>query len=72
MTFLHSTSSCGKSILSKAIQSQIDQPFWHYKSDQLIAERVLPKQVNDVGAFDWKINRLKFFEAFHLCIMGSF
>jgi len=66
--FLHGTSSCGKSTLSKAIQSQIDQPFWHFASDQLVEAGMLPKRVNDGGAFDWKINRPKFFEAFHLCI----
>lgn len=66
--FLHGTSSAGKSTLSKAIQSQIDLPFWHYASDQLVEAGMLPKRINDGGAFDWKINRPKFFRAFHLCI----
>ncbi|MGL6262308.1 chloramphenicol phosphotransferase CPT family protein [Vibrio sp. WXL103] len=66
--FIHGTSSSGKSTLAKAIQSQIDSPFWHFASDQFVEAGMLPKRVNDGGEFDWRINRPKFFKAFHLCI----
>lgn len=66
--FLNGTSSSGKSTLAREIQVQSDIPFWHVASDQLVEAGMLPKRINDGGEFDWKINRPKFFNAFHGCI----
>ena len=66
--FLNGTSSSGKSTLAREIQKQADIPFWHVASDQLVEAGMLPKRINDGGEFDWKINRPKFFNAFHSCI----
>ena len=66
--FLHGTSSSGKSTLAKAIQVQALIPFWHFASDQFIEAGMLPEKTDDGGAFDWRINRPKFFDTFHQCI----
>lgn len=66
--FLNGTSSAGKSTLAKAIRLQAEIPFWHVASDQFVEADMLPKRVNDGGAFDWSINRPLFFDAFHLCV----
>ncbi|WP_427978657.1 chloramphenicol phosphotransferase CPT family protein [Agarivorans sp.] len=66
--FLNGTSSSGKSTLAKQIQAQVAIPFWHFASDQLVEAGMLAKRENDGGDFDWKINRPKFFAAFHACI----
>jgi chloramphenicol 3-O phosphotransferase len=66
--FLHGTCSSGKSRLAKELQAQLQIPFWHFASDQLVEAGMLPKRVNDGGVFDWKHNRPIFFDAFHGCI----
>jgi chloramphenicol 3-O phosphotransferase len=66
--FLNGTSSSGKSTISKKLKERSDVPFWHFASDQLVEAGMLPKQISGSGAFDWHINRPKFFEAFHQCI----
>ncbi|OED41307.1 hypothetical protein AB833_09850 [Chromatiales bacterium (ex Bugula neritina AB1)] len=66
--FLHGTSSSGKSTIAKSLQTQLDLPFWHFSSDKMIESDMLPQRSNDNSAFDWKINRPLFFNAFHGCI----
>jgi len=68
LIFLNGTSSSGKSTLARGIQSQASIPFWHVASDQFIEAGMLPKWVNDGDDFDWKVNRPKFFKAFHACV----
>ena len=66
--FLNGTSSSGKSSISKELQICLPEPFWHFASDQFVEIGMLPKRVNDGGAFDWYLNRPKFFDGFHRCI----
>ncbi len=68
LIFLNGTSSSGKSTLAKEIQRRASIPFWHVASDQLVEAGMLPLRTNDGSAFDWNINRPKFFNAFHACI----
>ena len=66
---LNGTSSSGKSTLARALQSQIDQPFWHFSIDHLIRENSgLPLQRIEAGDFQWKDMRPRFFEGFHNCL----
>ena len=39
---LNGASSSGKSSLAQALQRQLDEPFWHWSIDHLLAARVLP------------------------------
>lgn len=66
--FLHGTCSSGKSSIARELKQQAPIPFWHFASDQLVEAGMLPDRINDGGAFDWRINRPKFFNAFHGCI----
>ncbi len=65
---MNGASSAGKSTLAKAIQQVIDEPFWHISSDQFIEAQVLPNRRDEGGDFAWPVMRLRFFDAFHLCI----
>ena len=65
---LNGTSGSGKSSLSVEMQKQLDEPFWHVSSDQLISAKILPKRDFEGGKFNWKIMRPNFFQAFHNCI----
>ncbi|HMP39704.1 MAG TPA: AAA family ATPase [Roseiflexaceae bacterium] len=66
--FLNGPSSAGKSTLAKAIQQQIDQPFWHVASDQFVAAQMLPARHAEGGDFAWHVMRPRFFRAFHRCL----
>jgi len=66
--FLNGTSSSGKTTLAREIKSIASIPFWHFASDQFVEADMLPRRENDGGLFDWRTNRPKFFNAFHLCI----
>jgi chloramphenicol 3-O phosphotransferase len=64
---LHGASSAGKSTLARAIQGQVDEPFLHLSSDQMVG--LLPPRREDVGPFAWWTGmRPKFFHGFHRCI----
>lgn len=66
---LNGTSSSGKSTLARALQNQIDQPFWHFSIDHLIRENSgLPLQRIEAEDFYWKDMRPQFFEGFHNCL----
>jgi chloramphenicol 3-O phosphotransferase len=65
---LNGASSSGKSTLARAVQEQIQEPFWHYSIDHLIAANVLPHGRIDSGQFPWPSLRPKFFEGFHRSI----
>ena len=65
---LNGASSSGKSTLARALQAALDQPFWHFSIDHLIAAKVLPKQRIDSGEFPWRDLRPHFFEGFHRCL----
>jgi chloramphenicol 3-O phosphotransferase len=65
--FLNGASSAGKTTLAKALQRQLDTPFLHVSSDQLVG--MLPPRRDPSGPFAW-IDELRpcFFAGFHRCI----
>lgn len=62
---LNGASSAGKTVLSKAIQRQIDAPFWHVASDQFVEAGMLPQRRDENGDFAWPTMRPRFFQGFH-------
>ena len=65
---LNGASSAGKSSIASEIQRQIEHPFWHVSSDQLIAAKILPPRDFEGGRFAWKSMRENFFGGFHNCL----
>ncbi|PQV64657.1 chloramphenicol 3-O phosphotransferase [Abditibacterium utsteinense] len=65
---LNGASSSGKSTLSKALQAELDKPFWHFSIDHLMAAKTLPTQRIEQGDFAWDDMRSQFFEGFHHCL----
>ena len=62
---LNGASSAGKSTLARALQAQVDTPFWHWSIDHWLAAGVLPRERMDAGEFDWAAMRPAFFDGFH-------
>ncbi len=65
---LNGASSSGKSTLARGLQAALDEPFWHFSIDHLIAANVLPKARINGGEFPWRELRPHFFEGFHRCL----
>ena len=65
---LNGASSSGKSTLAKALQAQMEEPFWHFSIDHLLAAGILPQKRIDSGEFPWRKERTLFFDGFHRCI----
>ena len=66
--FLNGASSSGKSTLARGLQASLDEPFWHFSIDHLIAANTLPRDRIDSGEFPWQGLRPHFFEGFHRCL----
>ena len=66
--FINGASSSGKSTLSQALQDKLEEPFWHFSIDHLIAAKVLPSGRIQSGDFPWASMRSLFFEGFHQCL----
>jgi chloramphenicol 3-O phosphotransferase len=62
---LNGASSSGKSTLARALQDKLEEPFWHYSIDHLIAAKILPSARVKQGDFVWSEMRPAFFEGFH-------
>ena len=62
---INGASSSGKSTLARAVQRQLDEPFWHLSIDHLRECGVLPLDRVRAGDFVWKSMRPAFFEGFH-------
>ncbi len=62
---LNGASSSGKSTLARALQRELEEPFWHYSIDHLNAAQVLPAERIERGDFAWSAMREAFFEGFH-------
>jgi chloramphenicol 3-O phosphotransferase len=62
---VNGASSSGKSTLSKALQEKLEQPFWHYSIDHLIAANILPHARIKSKEFLWSDLRPQFFAGFH-------
>lgn len=65
---LNGPSSSGKSTLAAALQAALDEPFWHYSIDHLLAAKILPRDRIDKGDFHWKDMRPHFFAGFHASV----
>lgn len=65
---LNGASSAGKSTLSRALQAQLEEPFWYFSIDHLVAAQVLPRERIQSGEFPWSSLREAFFEGFHNCL----
>ena len=65
---LNGASSSGKSTLARALQGALDEPFWHFSIDHLIAANVLPMGRIEGGEFSWRDMRPQFFDGFHRCL----
>ncbi|TAG46295.1 MAG: hypothetical protein EAZ30_13190 [Betaproteobacteria bacterium] len=65
---LNGASSSGKSTLAAALQNALDEPFWHYSIDHLLAAKILPTERVDRGHFLWKDLRPSFFAGFHASV----
>jgi chloramphenicol 3-O phosphotransferase len=65
---LNGASSAGKSSLARALQAQLDEPFWHWSIDHVLASGSLPPELFAPGRFDWAALRPAFFEGFHRSI----
>ena len=62
---LNGASSAGKSTLARALQAQLETPFWHWSIDHWLAAGVLPRERLAAGEFDWQAMRPAFFDGFH-------
>ena len=62
---INGASSSGKSTLARALQKQLDEPFWHLSIDHLRESGVLPLDRVRAGDFVWKSMRPAFFQGFH-------
>ena len=62
---LNGASSSGKSTLAAVLQARLEEPFWHYSIDHLIAAKILPSERIKRGDFAWASLREPFFEGFH-------
>jgi chloramphenicol 3-O phosphotransferase len=62
---VNGASSSGKSTLSRALQAKLEQPFWHYSIDHLLAANILPHTRIKSKEFLWSDLRPQFFAGFH-------
>jgi len=62
---INGASSSGKSTLARALQAQLDEPFWHLSIDHLRDSGVLPLDRVRTGDFAWEAMRPAFFQGFH-------
>lgn len=62
---LNGATSSGKSSIARALQSEIDEPFWHFSIDHLRDAGVLPLDRIRQGEFRWAALRDGFFDGFH-------
>lgn len=65
---VNGASSAGKSTLCRALQERLEEPFWHFSIDHVIASRTLPTRRDPHGSFSWSAMRPRFFEGFHRCL----
>jgi chloramphenicol 3-O phosphotransferase len=66
--FINGASSSGKSTLCRALQAQLEEPFWHFSIDHLREAQILPMPRIKSGEFPWAAMRPQFFEGFHCCL----
>jgi chloramphenicol 3-O phosphotransferase len=67
--FLSGASSSGRSMLAKAMQEALPEPFPHVSSDHLVASGMLPARRDPDGPFAWwQQMRPRFFDGFHRCL----
>jgi chloramphenicol 3-O phosphotransferase len=62
---VNGASSSGKSTLCTALQAKLEQPFWHYSIDHILAAKLLPHARFNSNGFLWADIRPQFFAGFH-------
>ena len=62
---IHGASSAGKSTLSRALQQELPEPFWHWSFDHLRDSDALPMTRIRTGDLDWAMMRTAVFDGFH-------
>lgn len=62
---LNGASSAGKTTIARALQDEIEEPFWHFSIDHLQDAGVLPLQRIQSGEFNWRELRTSFFDGFY-------
>lgn len=66
---LNGASSSGKTTLARRLQTDLEIPFLHFSSDQLVETGLIPRRRDATGAFAWvEEMRPRFFDGFHRCI----
>ncbi len=65
---LNGASSSGKSTLARGLQARLDEPFWHFSIDHLVAADVLPRTRVCAGDYRQGELRSQFFDGFHRCL----
>ena len=65
---LNGASSSGKSTLAQGLQAVLNEPFWHFSIDHLLAANTLPRARIECGEFPWRDLRPQFFAGFHHCL----
>lgn len=65
---LHGASSSGKSTLARALQAQLEEPFWHLSIDHFRDSGALPMTRFRSGDFDWAQHREAIFDGFHAAL----
>ena len=68
LILLNGASSSGKTLIARAVQARISQPFWHFSFDHLRDGGVLPLSRVRSGEFDWASMREAVFEGFDLSL----
>ncbi|NRP17424.1 Chloramphenicol 3-O phosphotransferase [Ensifer adhaerens] len=68
--FIHGASSSGKSTLARAVQAQLNEPFWHVSIDHLRDSGMVPMERFRRGDFRWKEYRARFFDGFHRSLVA--
>jgi chloramphenicol 3-O phosphotransferase len=67
---LNGASSSGKTVLARALQDRIENPFWHLSIDHFRDSGVLPMARIARRDFRWSDLRGRFFAGFHATLAG--
>jgi len=63
--FINGATSSGKTTIAKSLQTEMDEPFWHYSIDHFRDSGILPMDRFRKKEFVWKSHRESFFHGFH-------
>ena len=66
--WINGASSSGKTTLAKALQANLDEPFWHFSIDHIRDSGMLPTERIKRKEFAWRAMRPAFFDGFYRCL----